>query len=131
MTIPYRERGYSIELDTLIVHERYQDHAPEARRTSAVGINNVRMQRGGVLVECETCFPPPPKSKGKGVTKASAPIIVPTEAIEDGMPVPAAAAFYDEVLQPDWRDDPSVTFDAPSTADASVTVEPAPESETE
>jgi hypothetical protein len=58
-TIPDRERGYSVEADTLIVHERYQDHAPRAMRTSALGVTNVALQRGMEPVPCEVCFPPP------------------------------------------------------------------------
>ena len=46
MTIPYRERGYSVELASLTVHERYQDHAPTAQRTSALGVDNIRRSRG-------------------------------------------------------------------------------------
>jgi hypothetical protein len=58
--IPDRERGYSVEADTLIIHERYQDHAPRAMRTSALGVTNIALQRGMEPVPCEVCFPPPP-----------------------------------------------------------------------
>jgi hypothetical protein len=58
--IPDRERGYSVEADTLIVHERYQDHAPRAMRTTALGVTNVALQRDMEPVPCEVCFPPPP-----------------------------------------------------------------------
>lgn len=60
MTIPYRERGYSYELDTFIVHERYQDHAPHAVRTrSMLGIVNREVQTGEKPQPCEVCFPEP------------------------------------------------------------------------
>jgi len=64
--IPDRERGYSVESDTLIVHERYQDHAPRAMRTSALGVTNIVLQRGMEPVPCEVCFPPPKPVKAKG-----------------------------------------------------------------
>src|SRR3970040_1610379 len=57
--IPDRERGYSVETDTLVVHERYQDHAPRAMRTSALGVTNTALHRGMEPVACEVCFPPP------------------------------------------------------------------------
>lgn len=62
--IPDRERGYSIEPDTLIVHERYQDHAPRAMRTSAFGVSEYA--KGRELIPCEVCFPAPKPAKVKG-----------------------------------------------------------------
>ena len=62
--IPERERGYSVERDTGIVHERYQDHAPRAMRTSALGVTNVL--DGREAVPCEVCFPQPKARPVKG-----------------------------------------------------------------
>lgn len=61
--IPYRERGYSVEPDTLTVHERYQDHAPRAMRTSAFGVSEYA--KGRTPIACETCFPAPKPVKAK------------------------------------------------------------------
>lgn len=64
MTIPHRDLGYSIELDTVIVHERYQDHAPTAVRTrSMLGVINREVQTGIKPTACPQCFPPPAETK--------------------------------------------------------------------
>ena len=141
MTIPFRERGYSIELDTLIVHERYQDHAPEARRTSAIGVNNVRIQRGyGELIPCEVCFPPPPKHTRRVRTKDAAELARERE-IEQWR---AEIAKPPRVIYPDGTTEDMVAVastepgfvpphypDTSTATDISVTTQPAQESETD
>lgn len=52
--IPHRERGYAV--DGLVVHERYQDHAPRAVRTSERGM---RTMTGDAGIPCPVCFPAP------------------------------------------------------------------------
>ena len=106
--IPDRERGYSVELDTLIVHERYQDHAPRAMRTTALGVTNIALQRGMEPVPCEACFPPPPPvraSRRKApesrdgmvwVDDANGGRWVTTEDVEDA---PYTAAIVASMLQ--------------------------------
>lgn len=81
--IPYRERGYSIEADTAVVHERYQDHAPRAMRTSALGVTNVA--NGREPVPCLVCFPAPPEPRKRGGRAVPAVLIPDVEAalIED------------------------------------------------
>jgi hypothetical protein len=60
--IPHRENGYSFEPGTLVVHERYQDHSPEAVRTrSIIGIVNTEVRTGTKATPCEVCFPAPKK----------------------------------------------------------------------
>jgi len=75
MTIPYRER-YSIERGTLVVHERYQDHAPDAHRTTALGVQNIAGV--GELVPCPRCFPPPPvpRRASGGVVRPGRMVVV-------------------------------------------------------
>jgi hypothetical protein len=70
--IPDRERGYSIDPNAAIVHERYQDHAPLAMRTSALGVT--AYAKGRTLVPCSICFPAP-KARG-GSVAADTPLIV-------------------------------------------------------
>lgn len=67
MSIPYRERGYSVERDTHLVHERYQDHAPTAQRTSAQGVTAIT---NGQPIPCPVCFPPPPPVRARRTTFA-------------------------------------------------------------
>ena len=111
MTIPYRERGYSIELDTLIVHERYQDHAPNARRTSHLGVYNV--SRGGHPIPCAVCFPPPPEPK-RPRRRDVAPVIeepVIEQATEDS----AEASGGDAApVAPYWQATSTSVEDAPA-----------------
>jgi hypothetical protein len=78
--IPDRERGYSVEADTLIVHERYQDHAPRAMRTSALGVTNVALQRDMEPVPCEVCFPPPPPKPRAKLAKRYEPLVLGPES---------------------------------------------------
>lgn len=102
MSIPPRDHGYSIEPDTAIVHERYQDHAPLAMRTSARGVANIA--DGRKPVACDVCFPAP---KGKaqepeprdGVTwvdDANGARWVANEDIEDQ---PYIAAVVDDMVR--------------------------------
>ena len=108
MTIPYRERGYSIELDTLIVHERYQDHAPNARRTSHLGVYNV--SRGGHPIPCAVCFPPPPEPKRP--RRREAPVIEePVQLAEDGTP---SEPTHDAPGDPYWQATSGVADDTPA-----------------
>lgn len=52
--IPQRS-GYAVELDTLVVHERYPDHAPGAYRTRPSGLGT--LLPGGQGIPCPACFP--------------------------------------------------------------------------
>ena len=79
MTIPDRERGYSVETSTAIVHERYQTHAPNAQRVRTLeGVQNVALGREPVL--CPDCFPAP---KATPVVKASHSARVTQRQVDD------------------------------------------------
>jgi len=84
--IPARERGYSVEPDTLIVHERYQDHAPRAMRTSAFGVSEYA--KGREPIACEACFPQP-KAPRTGKRKADTWREEPTGWVLDREVIPA------------------------------------------
>jgi hypothetical protein len=112
--IPDRERGYSVEADTLIVHERYQDHAPRAMRTSALGVTNTALQRDMEPVPCEVCFPPPPvvrsrrKAEGGDIRPAE-PVIVGDRGPETFRPLADGRV---ETVTPEPTETVTVTSDA-------------------
>lgn len=59
MTIPYRDRGYAIDIPALVVHERYAPHAVGLPRVTHRGMLNI------VGVQdprpCPLCFPVAPE----------------------------------------------------------------------
>lgn len=75
MNIPERERGYSVEAASGVVHERYQEHAPRAVRTSALGVTNILAGREAIA--CEVCFPQPKMRRPEMAHES-----VPSEAAE-------------------------------------------------
>ena len=105
MTIPYRERGYSVELASLTVHERYQDHAPTAQRTSALGVDNIRRSRGEMTL-CAVCFPPLPEPKRP---RHREPV-----PVEDAMEAPT----HDSPSDPYWRATSGPSEESPSADEA-------------
>jgi hypothetical protein len=68
VTIPYREQGYSVETRTVIVHERYQTHAPNALKVRTLeGVANIAA--GRKRHACPVCFPAPAKPERKTPVK--------------------------------------------------------------
>lgn len=62
LSVPFRERGYAIDIPALVVHERYAEHAIGLHRTSARGVENIAGARE--IIPCHLCFPAPSKARG-------------------------------------------------------------------